>query len=89
MIWSIQTRLPQIALIPEYLLNGYKLTHKGLETRVLSYLMWNKKLKTLDYFSCDSVHDLGYLGPFLPNFPNVQVPQKQVKLNTQMILAEE
>ena len=27
---------------------------QALDTRVISHLMWNKKLKTLDYFSCQS-----------------------------------
>ena len=42
---------------------------EGPDTRVRSHLMWNKELKTLDYFSCVPAHDLGYLGPISPKFP--------------------
>ena len=43
---------------------------ESLGTRVKPNLMWNVKLKTLDYFSYVASNDLGYLGPFSPNFPN-------------------
>ena len=42
---------------------------EGNDTRVRSYLMWKKELKTLDYFSCDSLHDVGVFGPFFPKLP--------------------
>ena len=45
--------------------------------------MWNVELKTLDYFSCVSVHDLGYSDPVSPNCPNTQVPVKQLQLDPQ------
>ena len=35
--------------------------------RLRPHLMLNEKLKSLDYFLCGSVHDLGYLGPVSPN----------------------
>ena len=40
---------------------------EGLDTRGKANLMWNLKLKTLDYFSCVPVHNLGYLGSVSPN----------------------
>ena len=52
---------------------------EGLDTSVRSRLMWNKELKTLDYFLYDSVHNLGVFGPFFPpNCPYAQVPKKQI-----------
>ena len=41
---------------------------EGLDTSIRSHLMWNKELKTLDFFLCDSVLDLGVFGPFSPKF---------------------
>ena len=41
--------------------------------------MWNVMLKIPDYFLCvSSRHDLGYLGPVFPNYPNTQIHAKQV-----------
>ena len=54
-----------------------------LGIRVRHHLMLNEELKSLDYFSCDPVHDFGYLGPVSPNCPNYRVPGKQVQLNPQ------
>ena len=51
---------------------------EGPDTRVRSHLMWNKELKTLNYFSCVPAHDLMYFGPVSPNCPNTQVTVKQV-----------
>ena len=49
-----------------------------LDIRVRPHLILTKELKSLDYFSCVSEHDLGYLGPVSPNCPNTWVPVKQV-----------
>ena len=45
-------------------------------TLVRPHSMWNVMLKTLDYFSFVSTHDLGNLGPVYPSFPNAQIPAK-------------
>ena len=37
---------------------------EGIDTSIRSHLMWNKELKTLDFFLCNSVLDLGVFGPF-------------------------
>ena len=43
---------------------------EALDTRVRSHLMWNKKIKTLDYFSCVPACDLGYIfGSSFPKLP--------------------
>ena len=42
-----------------------------LGIRVRRHLMLNEELKSSDYFSCVSVHDLGYLGPVSPYCPNI------------------
>ena len=42
---------------------------EGLDTSIRSHLMWNKEMKTLDFFLCDSVLDLGVFGPFPPKLP--------------------
>ena len=42
---------------------------EALDTKVSSHLMWNKELKALDYFLCDSVHDLGVFELFFPKLP--------------------
>ena len=38
--------------------------------------MWNKDLKTLDYFLYDSVHNLGVFGPFFTKLPLCSSTQK-------------
>ena len=48
--------------------------HLGI--RLTPPLMLNEELKTLDYFSCVPAHELGYLGPVSPNYPNTWVPMK-------------
>ena len=57
--------------------------------RVRCYLMFNEDLKSLDYFSCDPVHDLGYSNPVSLNCAYTRVPGKQVKLNPQKPLTLE
>ena len=72
---------PSFPKLPQYLSTwetGITRSTEALDTRVRSHLMWNKKLKTLDYFSCVPARDLGYLGPVSPNCPNTWVPVKQV-----------
>ena len=49
---------------------GTVLPTEGPDTRLRSHMMWNKELKTLDYFSCVPAHDLGYLGAVSPHCPN-------------------
>ena len=49
---------------------GTVLPTEGPDTRLRSHLMWDKELKTLDYFSCVPAHDLGHLGPVSPHCPN-------------------
>ena len=49
-----------------------------LDTRVRSHLMWNKELKTLDYFSGDSVHDVMVFGPLFSKLPECPSTQKTV-----------
>ena len=60
-------------------------THKAGITEPSNHLgvivrphLISDKLKTLDYFLCVSTHDLGYLGPVSPNWPNTRVSVKQV-----------
>ena len=72
---------PSFPKLPQYLSTcetGIAPLTDDLDTRVRSHLMWNKELKTLDYFSCVPGHDLGYLGPISSNGPNTLVPVKQV-----------
>ena len=38
--------------------------------------MLNKELKTLDFFLCDSVLDLGVFVPFSPKLPECSATQK-------------
>ena len=45
--------------------------------------MWNKELKSLDYFSRDPAHDEGYSGAVSLNCPNTVKPEKQVQLKPQ------
>ena len=42
---------------------------EGSSTRVRSHLMWSKELKTLDFFLCDSVLNLGVYWPSSPKLP--------------------
>ena len=42
-----------------------------------SWDMWNKELKTLDFFPCDSVLDLVVFGCFPPNCPNAEYPENR------------
>ena len=51
---------------------------EGSDTRVKPPLPWEKELKTLDYFSCVPVNDLGYSSPVSPSCPDTWVPEKQV-----------
>ena len=54
---------PSFPKLPQYLSTwetGITQPTEALGTRVRSHLMWNKKLKTLDYFSCVPACDLGY-----------------------------
>ena len=76
MIWGIQAQFPQIAPILEYWETGTTQPTEALETRVMSHLMRNKELKTLDYFTCVPARDLGYSGPVSPNCPNTRLPVK-------------
>ena len=72
---------PSFPKLPRYLSTsetGIIQTIEGLDTRLRSHLMWSKKLKTLDYFTFDSVHDLRVFGPFFPKLPLCQLPKKQV-----------
>ena len=78
MIWGIWGQFPQIALKPKYLQNNETQPLETLNTRVKANLMWNVELKTLDYFSCVSVQDLGYSSQVSPNCPNTWVPVRQV-----------
>ena len=66
MIWCFWAQFPQIAPIPENLWIGIIWPTEGLNTSIRSHLMWNKVLKTLEFFLCDSVFDLGVFGPFSP-----------------------
>ena len=61
----------------EYLETGIAQPTESPETRVKSHLMWNKELKTLDYFSCVPAHDLGYSDPVSWICTNTWVPVKQ------------
>ena len=61
---------PKLPQHPSTCETGIAQPTEGPDTRVRSNLMWNKELKTLDYFSCVLAHDLGYLGPVSPNCPN-------------------
>ena len=66
--------------LPQYLSTcetGIIQPTEDLDTSIRSHLMWNKEMKTLDYFLCDSVHDLGDLGPVHPNCPG------KIKLHNQ------
>ena len=69
---------PKVPQYPSTCETGIAWPIEGPDTRVRSNLMWNKELKTLDYFSCVLAHDLGYSGPVSPNCPNTWVPVKQV-----------
>ena len=53
---------------------------QGLDTRVRSHLIWNIELKTLDYLSFDSVHDIGLFGPFFPFFLFALMPKSQTDI---------
>ena len=69
---------PKLAQYRSTCETGITQSTEALDTRVRSHLKINKKLKTLDYFSCVPARDLGHLGPVFPNFPNTRVPVKQV-----------
>ena len=65
--------------LPQYLSaceTGVIRSTQGLDTRVRSHLMWSKELKTLDYFLCDSVHDVMVFGPLFPKLPECASTQK-------------
>ena len=68
-IWVFAASLPKV---PQYL-NTCKTSitryTEDLYTGVRSHLVSNKKLKTLDYFSCVSPHDLGSSLPKLSQYP--------------------
>ena len=67
MILGIRIQFPEIApnirvtVKPVYLNPQRALT---LEQGII--LFWKKELKTLDYFSCEFLHDLGVFMPFFP-----------------------
>ena len=64
MIWGIWVpKLPQHLSTCE---TGIIWLTEDLDTRKRSHLMWNKELRTLNFFSCDSLLDLGVFGPFFP-----------------------
>ena len=72
---------PSFPKLPQYLSTcetGIVRPTEGLNTSVRSHLMWNKELKTLNFFLCGSVVDFGVFWPFPQNFSNAQVPIKQV-----------
>ena len=60
---------PNFPKLPQYLSTcetGVIRSTEGLDTSIRSHLMWNKELKTLDFFLCDSLLDLGVFRPFSP-----------------------
>ena len=69
---------PKLPQYPSTCETGIARPTEGNDTRVRSHLMWNKELKTLDYFSCVPAHDLGYSAPVSPNCWNTWVTVKQV-----------
>ena len=74
--------LSQIALRSMLLLalilsqTGIAQASDGLDTWVWFHLIWNIGLKTLNYFLCFPVHDLGYLDTVSPKFPYCPKYQK-------------
>ena len=76
MIWGIRPNFPKLPQYPSTCETGIARPAEGPDTRVRSHLMWNKELKTLDYFSCVPAHDLGYSGPFPPSCPNTKLLKK-------------
>ena len=74
--------LSQIALRNMLLLalilsqTGITQASDGLDTWVWFHLIWNIGLKTLNYFLCFPVHDLGYLDTVSPKFPYCPKYQK-------------
>ena len=50
---------PKLSQYPSTWETGITQPTEALDPRVRSHLMWNKKLKTLDYFSCVPARDLG------------------------------
>ena len=69
---------PKLPQYPSTWETGIAQLAEGNGATVRSHLMWNKELKTSDYFSSIPAHDLGYLGPVSPSCPNTHVPVKQV-----------
>ena len=78
MILGIWDQFLQIALTLKYPSDIKTELSDDLRIRVRPHLMLNKEPKSLDYFSCVPVHDLGYLGPVSPKCPNTRVPGKHV-----------
>ena len=69
---------PSFPKLPQYLSTsetGIIRTIEGLDTRLRSHLIWSK---TLDYFTCNSVHDVEVFGPFFSKLPLCQLSKKQV-----------
>ena len=63
---------PSFPKLPQYLSTcetGITRPTVGPATRTRSHLMWNKQLKTLDYFSCVPAHDYGVFGTSFPKLP--------------------
>ena len=74
-IWGIGASFPKLLQYPSTYETGIIRPTEGLDTTIRSHLLWNKELKTLDFFSYESVLDLGVFGPFpqkLPKCPSTQ-----------------
>ena len=71
---------PSFAKLPQYLSTcetDISRPTEGLDTSIWSHLMWNRELKTLNFFLSDYVLDLGVFGPFPQNCPNAQVSKNR------------
>ena len=63
---------PSFPKLPQYLSTcetGIIRPTEDLGTSITSHLMLNKELKTLNFFLCEFVLDLGVFGPFFPKLP--------------------
>ena len=63
------SNFPKLSQYPSTCETGIAQATERHDTRIRSNLMWNKELKTLDYFSGVPAHDFGYWGPISPNCP--------------------
>ena len=57
---------PKLAQYPSTCEAGIIQPAEALDTSIRPHLMWNKELKILDFFTCDSILDLGVFGSFSP-----------------------